>query len=385
MNLQSKLPDVGTTIFTVISRRAEELGAVNLGQGFPDYPVDPPLLECIGEAMRAGWNQYAPMAGVPRLREWIAREQSARYVCPIDPETEVTVALGATEAIFSAVLGLVGPGEEAIVFDPAYDSYDPAVRLAGARCVHVPLSPPGFRPDWDRVRAAITPRTRLIILNSPLNPACTVRSSDDLAALADLVEGTDIRVISDEVYEHLVFDGQRHHSVLSHPGLRARSLAVFSFGKSLHATGLRVGYAIGPAALTTELRRVHQFNTFTIATAFQHGIAQYLSRHPGVLSQLAPFFAAKRRVLAEGLAGTAFRVLPAQGTYFTLVDYSQVQSLAGLDDVAAASRLLEEGGVASIPLTPFYRDPPRHTLLRLCFAKQDATLARAVERLRAYR
>jgi methionine transaminase len=385
LNLRSKLPDVGTTIFTVISRRAEELGAVNLGQGFPDYPVDPALLGCIEEAMREGWNQYAPMAGVPALREWIAREQSVRYACRIDPEHEVTIALGATEAIFSAILALVGPGEEAIVFDPAYDSYDPAIRLAGARCVHLPLSPPAFRYDWDRVRAAITPRTRLIVVNSPMNPACTVMSADDIKALAGLVEGTDIRVISDEVYEHLVYDGVRHCSVLADPVLRERSLAVFSFGKSLHATGLRVGFAIGPAALSTELRRVHQFNTFTIATAFQHGIARYLARKPDVFQGLAPFFSRKRQLLAQGLAGSGFRVIEAQGTYFTLVDYGAVPSLAGLDDLAAANKLLEMGGVASIPLSPFYHEPPRHSLLRLCFAKQDATLQRAVERLVAYR
>jgi methionine aminotransferase len=385
MSLHSKLPDVGTTIFTVISRRAEELGAVNLGQGFPDYPVDPVLIGCIEEAMRAGWNQYAPMAGVPALREWIAREQSARYGCRIDPEQEVTIALGATEAIFSAILALVGPGEEAIVFDPAYDSYDPAIRLAGARCVHLPLSPPAFRYDWDRVRAAITPRTRLIVVNSPMNPACTVMSAEDVKALAALVDGTEIRVISDEVYEHLVYDGVRHCSVLADPVLRERSLAVFSFGKSLHATGLRVGFAIGPAALSTELRRVHQFNTFTIATAFQHGIAGYLARKPDVFQGLAPFFSRKRQLLAQGLADSGFRVIDAQGTYFTLVDYGAVPSLAGLDDLAAANKLLEEGGVASIPLSPFYHEPPRHSLLRLCFAKQDATLQRAVERLLAYR
>jgi methionine aminotransferase len=385
MTLQSKLPDVGTTIFTVISRRAEELGAVNLGQGFPDYPVDPLLIDCISDAMREGWNQYAPMAGVPALREWIAREQSARYGCAIDAESEVTITLGATEAIYSAIQGLVREGEEAIVFDPAYDSYDPAVRLAGARCVHVPLAPPDFRFDWDRVREAITPRTRLIILNSPTNPCCTVRSAGDLAELARLVQDTDIRVISDEVYEHLVYAPGKHYSVLAVPALRERSLVVFSFGKSLHATGLRVGYAIAPAALTTELRRVHQFNTFTISTAFQHGIARYLAQRPGVLDELAPFFERKRALLAQGLAGSGLRAIEPQGTYFMLVDYGAVPSLAGLNDTAAAGKLLEEGGVASIPLSPFYREPPRHTLLRLCFAKQDATLQRAVERLREYR
>jgi len=381
----SKLPDVGTTIFTVISSRADELGAVNLGQGFPDYPIDPRLTELVTAAMQAGFNQYAPMAGLPSLRQQIAADVLRSHARGVDPATEVTITLGATEAIFSGILALVGQGDEVIVFDPAYDSYDPAVRLAGARCVHVPLLPPAFRFDWDRVRAAVTPRTRMIIVNSPQNPSCTVMSRDDLCELARLADERDLIVLSDEVYEHLVYDGARHCSVLSDPALAARSLAVFSFGKSLHATGLRLGYCIAPAALTTELRRVHQFNTFTIATALQHAVADYLAGKPDVFAGLAPFFTAKRARLAAGLAGSALRVLPSAGTYFTLVDYSASQVLGGLDDVAAAGLLLENVGVASIPLTPFYREPVRHRLLRLCFAKQDATLDQAAERLRALR
>jgi methionine aminotransferase len=381
----SKLPDVGTTIFTVISRRAEELGAVNLGQGFPDYPIDPRLTELVAEAMRAGHNQYAPMAGVPALRESIARQVRKRYGIAIDPADEVTITVGATEAIFSGIAALAGPGDEVLVFDPAYDSYDPAVRLAGAACIHIPLAPPHFRYDWDQVRAAITPRTRLVVINSPHNPACTVMRHEDLEALARLAEAHDLRVISDEVYEHIVFAPARHHSVLAHPGLRQRALAVFSFGKSMHATGLRVGYGIAPAAMTTELRKVHQFNTFSIATAFQHALAAYLEEKPEAFDALAPFFTQKRELLAQGLAGSAFHVQPAQGTYFTLVDYSDCTALQGLDDMAAAQRLLEEGGVAAIPLAPFYREPPRHTLLRLCFAKQDATLEKGIGRLRALR
>ncbi len=380
----SKLPDVGTTIFTVMSRRAAELGAVNMGQGFPDYPIDPRLTELVAEAMRAGHNQYAAMTGVPALRECIARDLGRRGAV-VDAEREVTITLGATEAIFSAVAALVGPGDEVLVFDPAYDSYDPAVRVTGAHCVHVPLAPPGFRYDWERVRAAITPRTRLIIVNSPHNPACTVMREDDLFELARLAEEHELIVISDEVYEHIVFPGSRHCSVLAHPSLRERSLVVFSFGKSLHATGLRIGYCVAPPALSTELRKVHQFNTFTIATAFQHAIAAYLQEQPQVFAALPDFFAHKRALLTSGLAGSAFKVLPAQGTYFTLVDYSACELLAGLDDMAAANRLLEQGGVAAIPLAPFYREPMRHSLLRLCFAKQDATLAAAIERLRALR
>jgi methionine aminotransferase len=381
----SKLPDVGTTIFTVISRRAAELGAVNLGQGFPDYPIDQRLTELVGEAMRAGHNQYAPMAGVPQLCEAIARMVSGRHGVDVDPEQEVTITVGATEGIFSAIAALAGPGDEVLVFDPAYDSYDPAVRVAGATCVHVPLPPPHFRYDWDRVRASITPRTKLVVINTPHNPACTVMGADDLAQLARLAEAHGFTVLSDEVYEHIVHAPTRHHSVLSHPALRQRALAVYSFGKSLHATGLRIGYCIAPPALTTELRKVHQFNTFSITTAFQYAIAAYLAEKPEVFAGLAPFFAARRELLTRGLAGSAFEVIPAQGTYFTLVDYSRSQLLAGLDDMAAAERLLLAGGVAAIPLAPFYRQPVKHSLLRLCFAKQDATLERGIERLRALR
>jgi methionine aminotransferase len=381
----SKLPDVGTTIFTVISRRAAELGAVNLGQGFPDYPIDARLTELVADAMRAGHNQYAPMPGLPALCEAIARDLVQRHGIAVDPAQEVTITLGATEGIFSAVAALVGPGDEVLVFDPAYDSYDPSVRVAGAACVHVPLMPPAFHHDWDRVRAAITPRTRMIIINSPQNPACAVMSGEDMDELARLAEAHDLIVLSDEVYEHIVYAPARHHSVLAHPGLRQRALAVYSFGKSLHATGLRVGYCIAPPRLTAELRKVHQFNTFTIATAFQHAIAAYLAENPGVFDGLAPFFAGKREQLAQGLAGSAFTVLPAQGSYFTLVDYSRCGLLAGLDDRAAADRLLVQGGVAAIPLAPFYRQPVKHSLLRLCFAKQDSTLALGIERLRALR
>jgi methionine aminotransferase len=379
--IASKLPDVGTTIFTVISRRAEELGAVNLGQGFPDYPVDPRLIELVNAAMQAGFNQYAPMAGLPALQQRIAADVQQRHALIVDADSQITITVGATEAIFSAILALVGQGDEVIVFDPAYDSYDPAVRLAGARCVHVPLLPPAFRFEWDRIRAAVTPRTRMIIVNSPQNPSCTVMSREDLRELARLAEERDILVLSDEVYEHLVYDAAEHCSVLSEPALAARSLAVFSFGKSLHATGLRVGYCVAPTPLTTELRRVHQFNTFTIATAVQHAVAAYLGERPDVFAGLAPFFAAKRRLLSEGLAGSVLRVLPSQGTYFTLVDYSASQMLGSMADNEAARMLLENVGVAAIPLTPFYREPVKHRLLRLCFAKQDATLARASERL----
>lgn len=382
--MSDKLPDIGTTIFSVMSRRAAELGAVNLGQGFPDYPVDARLGELVADAMREGHNQYAPMPGLPILQQAIAERLETRYGLNVDPQQSVTITLGATEAIYSTIQALVGPGEEAIVFDPAYDSYDPAIRLAGARCIHIPLYPPAFHYDWDRVREAITDRTRLIIVNSPHNPACTVLRAGDLEALGACIEGRDIHVLSDEVYEHVVFPGAQHRSVLAHQALRDRAVAVYSFGKALHATGIRVGYAVAPPHLTAQLRKVHQFNTFTIATPFQHAIARYLGEHPEVFSGLGEFFRQRRDLLAGLLSGSSLKVLPAQGTYFQLVDYSHCPALAELDDVGAANRLLEEAGVATIPLSPFYREPPRHSLLRLCFAKREETLREAATRLVAF-
>ena len=376
--MANKLPDVGTTIFTVMSRRARELGALNLGQGFPDYDVDPRLAELTGEAMRQGHNQYAPMEGVPELRERIARKLAASYGVQFDPQSQITVTLGATEAIYSAVQAVVGPGEEAIAFDPAYDSYEPAVRLAGGRCIRLPLMPPDFRYDWDRVRAAITPRTRLILFNTPHNPACTVATAQDLDQLAAIIGGHDIVVLSDEVYEHVVFDGRPHASVLSHPRLRERSFAVFSFGKTLHATGLRVGYGVASPALTSELRKVHQFNTFSIANPLQHAIAAYLTERPQTGRELSAFFQAKRDRLRTALAGSGFVLPPAQGTFFQLLDFSR---LLPPGDLAFAERALTEARVATIPLSPFYADPPSLSVVRLCIAKRDDTLDQACARL----
>lgn len=377
----SKLPDVGTTVFTVMSRRAAETGAINLGQGFPDYPIDPRLPELVQQAMAAGHNQYAPMPGVPALLEQIAAKIKRVHAVDVDPHDEITVTLGATEAIFSSVQALAGAGDEVLVFDPAYDSYDPAVRLAGARCVHVPLAPPRFRPDWDRVRSSINERTRLVIINSPQNPACSCLDRDDLDTLAELLRDRDCRVLSDEVYEHMVYDGARHQGVLAHPELRERSVAVFSFGKTLHATGLRVGYAVAPPALTAELRKVHQYNTFTIATSFQHAIAAYLRERPDVGADLSAWFQAKRDYFAALLEGTGLVLLPSAGSYFQLADFSNVDSRA---DVELAAALVDEAGVATIPLSVFYRERPRMTLLRLCFAKRDETLAEGALRLRRW-
>ena len=375
---RSKLPDVGTTIFTVMSRRARELGALNLGQGFPDYDIDPRLAELTGEAMRQGHNQYAPMEGLPDLRERIARKLAASYGGDFDAQSQITVTLGATEAIYSAVQAVVGAGEEAIAFDPAYDSYEPAVRLAGGRCIRLPLLPPDFGYDWDRVRATITPRTRLILFNTPHNPACTAATAADLDELAAIIRGRDIAVLSDEVYEHVVFDGRAHASVLSHPELRQKSFAVFSFGKTLHATGLRVGYCVAAAPLTSELRKVHQFNTFSIATPLQHAVAAYLTEKPQTGRELPAFFQAKRDRLRAALAGSGFVLPPAHGTFFQLLDFG---GLLPPGDVEFAERALTEARVATIPLSPFYAQPPRLAVVRLCIAKRDDTLDRAAERL----
>ena len=379
--LAGKLPDVGTTIFTVMSRRARELDALNLGQGFPDYDIDPRLAELVAAAMAGGHNQYAPMEGLPWLRERIAARLGAVYGLNIDPESAITVTLGATEAIYSAIQAVVAPGDEVIAFDPAYDSYEPAVRLAGGRCIRLPLLQPGFRYDWERVRATVGERTRLVLFNSPHNPACVAASSADLAALAAVTRDPEVLVLSDEVYENVVFDGAAHHSVLSHPELAARSFAVFSFGKTLHATGLRVGYCVAPPALTRELRKVHQFNTFSIAHPLQHAIAAYLAERPQWGRELAGFFQAKRDRLRAALASSGFRLPAAQGTYFQLLDYG---ALCDLGDLDFAERLLTEAGVATIPLSPFYLQPPRLTLVRLCIAKRDSTLDEGAARLNAF-
>jgi methionine transaminase len=377
----SKLPDVGTTIFTIMSRRAVDEGALNIGQGFPDYPIDPRLSDALLEVIAEGRNQYAPMEGVVELREQICAKLQTCYGRRFDPLSEITVTCGATESLYNAIQASVGPGDEAIIFDPAYDVYEPAIRLAGARCMRIPLRPPAFRFDWDRVRAALSDRTRLIIINSPQNPSCTVATAEDLDALAACVRDRPITILSDEVYEHVLFDGRLHQSVLAHEELRERSFAVFSFGKTLHATGWRVGYCVAPQDMTRELRRVHQFNTFSIASPLQFGIARYLAKHPDAWQGLAGFFQAKRDLLAGMLRGSGIEPITAQGTYFQLVDYG---ALSRDSDMDFADRLIREAKVATIPLSPFYAEPPRMTLVRLCTAKQDATLRTAAERLREF-
>jgi methionine aminotransferase len=382
----SKLPDVGTTIFTVMSRRAAEQRAVNVGQGFPDYPIDDVLAACVSEAVAAGFNQYAPMEGAQDLRVAIAAKILAAGGRQVDPETEITVSCGGTESIYSAIQAIVGAGDEAIVFDPSYDAYDPAVRLAGGRCIHIPLKAPDFRFDWDRVRSVMSARTRLVIVNNPHNPACTVATASDLDALAALTRDRPIAVLADEVYEHVQYDGRKHQSVIDHPELKERSFAVYSFGKTLHITGWRVGYCVAPPVLTRELRKVHQFNTFSIAAPLQAAIRLYLERRPDAWREVAKFFSAKRDLLLARLAGSGLTLPPAQGSYFQLADYSSLDGeLAALTDIEFTERLINDAGVAVIPLSPFYREPPRDMrIVRLCVAKRDETLESAAMRIRSY-
>ncbi len=377
--IQSKLPKVGTTIFSVMSQLAQEHGAVNLGQGFPDFPVPERLVEELDRAMRAGHNQYAPMTGVPALREAIADKTLRVYGHRPDPDSEITVTSGATEAIFNAIHAVVRAGDEVVVLDPCYDCYEPAIELAGARAVHVPLDPASFAPDWQRVREAITPRTRMLMVNSPHNPSGAMFSARDMEELASILEGSDVFLLSDEVYEHIVFDGQRHESALRHPALRERAFVISSFGKTYHCTGWKIGYCIAPPALSAEFRKVHQYNVFSTFTPGQYAFAAMLRDEPAHYERLGAFYQAKRDRFAEQLAGTRLRPLPVPGGYFQLVDYSAVSDL---DDAAFCRWLTMEKGVAAIPLSPFYDSPPAgQRLARLCFAKNQATLDAAIDRL----
>jgi len=375
---RSKLPSAGTTIFTVMSALAVRHGAVNLGQGFPDYPIDPALIERVDAAMRAGHNQYPLMAGVMTLREAIGRKVERLYGRSYDPDHEITVTTGATQAIFTTIQALAGPGDEVIVFEPAYDSYVPAVELAGAAAVTLPLTVPDFRIDWPALRKAVTPRTRMIVVNTPNNPGTSVLSAGDVEALAALTRGTPIVVVSDEVYEHMVYDGARHESCARHAELAARSVVIGSFGKTFHATGWKVGYALAPRALTAEIRRVHQFMVFTVNSPMQHALAGFLD-DPARYETLPAFFADKRDLLREALADTPLDLLPCAGSYFQLATYARVSD-APSD--AFAETLVRDYGVAVIPLTAFYRDRTDHRIIRFCFAKREETLHAAAERLR---
>ncbi|MGQ0798928.1 MAG: pyridoxal phosphate-dependent aminotransferase [Pseudomarimonas sp.] len=379
MRPTSKLPNVGTTIFSVISQLANQHGAINLGQGFPDFPLPEPMVDALTRAVRAGHNQYAPAIGIAPLRQAIAQKIAECYGASVDADSDITVTSGGSEAIFDAIHAVVRAGEEVIVLDPCYDCYQPAIDLAGGVAVHVPLDPATFAVDWQHVADAITPRTRMLMINSPHNPSGAVLTSEDLDRIADILRDTDILLLSDEVYEHMVFDGATHQSVLAHPELAARSFVISSFGKTYHCTGWKLGYCVAPAALSVEFRKVHQYNTFASFTPAQWAVAEMMTMHPEHHRELPAFYAAKRDAFRDMLARTRLRPLPVLGGYFQLVDYSTVSDL---DDLAFCRWLTIEKGVAAIPLSPFYAQPPvGQRLARLCFAKHPQTLEAAVERL----
>jgi len=373
----SRLPQVGTTIFTVMSALAQDHGAVNLGQGFPDFGCDPALLDAVERAMRDGHNQYAPMPGVLALRQRVAQKIVACGGRDYDPHTEITITAGATQAILTAMLAVVQPGDEVILLDPCFDSYAPNVALCGGRAVHVPLSDGSFSPDFERIADALSSRTRLIVINTPHNPTATVWTADDMVRLAELLRSTQALLISDEVYEHMAYDGVRHESVALHPELAARSFVVSSFGKTLHVTGWKVGTVAAPATLMAEFRKVHQFNVFAVNTAMQQGLASYLQDLQPVFA-LADVYQLKRDLFAAGLRHTRLRPLPCAGTYFQCADYADVSDESEHDFCV---RLTREFGVAAIPLSAFYADSREQHIVRFCFAKRTSTLDEAISRL----
>ena len=378
--LNSKLPHVGTTIFTTMSQLASEVGAINLSQGFPDFDGPQALREALAGAVMDGRNQYAPMAGLPALREQVALKVAALYGRQVSADSEITITPGATQAIFCAIHALVRAGDEVIVFDPCYDSYEPAVQLAGGICIHQPLSLPDFSIDWQKLADAISPRTRMIVLNTPHNPSGALIEREDLDRLAALIRGRDIYLLSDEVYEHLVFDGREHASVLRHEELCQRAFVISSFGKTYHVTGWKTGYVVAPTQLTAELRKVHQYVSFTGVTPLQHALAEFMAQHPEHTDELPGFYQTKRDLFCDLLAGSRFSFTRAAGTYFQLADYSAIRP--DLDDVAMAQWLTREHGVASIPISVFYQSPPADLrLIRFCFAKQEDTLRQAAARL----
>lgn len=378
--ITSKLPTVGTTIFTTMSQLAAETGALNLSQGFPDFNGPQGLLDAVGKHVAAGHNQYSPMTGLPALRQQVAAKIARSYGVTVNPDTEVTITPGATAAIFCAIQAVIRSGDEVIVFDPCYDSYEPSVELAGGRCVHVQLSLQGFALDFERIKAALSPRTRMIILNTPHNPTGALISRAELDQLAELIRDRDIYLVSDEVYEHLVFDGVSHVSVLAHEELYQRAFVVSSFGKTYHVTGWKTGYVVAPPALTAELRKVHQYVNFCGVTPLQCALADFMAEHPEHVEELPAFYQAKRDLFCDLLAPSRLSFTRVTGTYFQLVDYSQIRP--DLDDVAMSLWMTREHGVASIPISVFYQHPPQgQRLVRLCFAKREDTLRQAAEKL----
>ena len=376
--LTSRLPHVGTTIFSVMSGLAVQHQAVNLGQGFPDFACDPALVDHVTQAMQAGHNQYPPMPGVMQFREAIASKIGALYGHCYGAADEITITAGATQAIITAILAIVHPGDEVIVLEPCYDSYVPNIELAGGIAIRVPLTPGTFRPDFDRIAAAITPKTRAIIVNTPHNPSATVWTHQDMLRLQEILAPTEVLLISDEVYEHMVFDGVQHESASRYPGLAERAFIVSSFGKTYHVTGWKVGYVAAPAPLMAEFRKVHQFNVFTVNTPMQYGLAAYMA-DPAPYRDLPAFYQRKRDLFRAGLANSRLRLLPSEGSYFQCVDISQVSDLGEAD---FCKWLTAEIGVAAIPLSAFYGNGFDQRVVRFCYAKQDATLQSALERLK---
>ncbi len=379
LKINSKLPDVGTTIFTVMSKLAAEHQAINLSQGFPDFNASADLIALVNKYMKQGCNQYAPMQGVAELRQNLSQKTLELYGAGVDPETEITVTSGATEALYAAITAVVQAGDEVIVVEPAYDSYEPAIRLSGGVPVHVQLRYPDYRVDWDQVRDGISEKTRMIILNSPHNPTGTIFGEDDIAALIQIVANTDILILSDEVYEHIVFDGRIHESMLRYPELAERSFVISSFGKTYHATGWKIGYCVAPQELSTEFRKIHQFLTFTSHTPTQYALAEYLQNRSDYLD-LGAFYRNKRDVFLEAIAGSRFRPLPCEGTYFQMLDYSEISEKKDAD---FANWLTVEKGVAAIPPSVFYHGRDDHKVLRFCFAKNEDTLRKAGEILKS--
>ncbi len=377
----SKTPNMGTTIFTVMSALATETGAVNLGQGFPDFGCDPKLLEMVTQAMNEGLNQYPPMTGVAPLREAMSAKIQALYGRHYDPVSEITVTAGATQAILTVILAIVHPGDEVIVLEPCYDSYVPNIELAGGVVVRVPLTPGTFRPDFDKIQAAITPRTRAILINSPHNPSGMVWTREEMLRLQDILDPTDVLLISDEVYEHMVYAPNRHWSAAQFDGLAARAFIVSSFGKTYHVTGWKIGTVAAPASMSAEFRKIHQFNVFTVNTPMQHGLARYMA-DPSPYLELPAFYQHKRDLFREGLASTRFRLLPGEGTYFQCVDISGLSvPEKDLGEAEFCKWLTTEIGVAAIPLSAFYGDGFDQQVIRFCFAKKDETLKLALQRL----
>ena len=374
---ETKLPKVGTTIFTQMSQMAAEYQAINLSQGFPDFDGPRALLDAVGHYIQQGANQYAPMTGVPALREQIAGKVATLYGRKVCADQEITVTSGATEALFAAISSVVRKGDEVIIFDPAYDSYEPAIELNGGVAVRLQLLPPNFQVDWMQVKAAISSKTRMIIINTPHNPTGAILSTADLDQLAGIVEGTDILLLADEVYEHIVFEGE-HQSLLSHDVLYPRSFVVSSFGKTYHTTGWKIGYCVAPAALSVEFRKVHQYLTFSTATPMQLALADIMRDEPQHYLQLPAFYKAKRDLFCSLIKDSRFQFTPAKGTYFQLVDYS---AISDLPDTEFCLWLIKEAGVAAIPVSVFCETPPNMRLVRFCFAKGDETLRNAAERL----